>query len=134
MDKGFDSRFPIKLKMLRLEKGLSQEAFALLVGISRSCLANYETGKRQPDMTTIQQIADRCNVPITVLIDDVSCMERVFSESSSKRADTLKAMLRNRGNQLDISHLSAEYRICMIEYYNYVSLKYHKKNNHNIAR
>ena len=54
--------FPLKLKMLRLEAGKSQEEFSSELGISRSCLANYETGKRQPSGEMISKIANLCNI------------------------------------------------------------------------
>ncbi len=122
----YDNRFPIKLKMLRLEMGLSQEKFALRVGLSRSCLANYETGNRQPDMKTIEAIANRCGVAVSLLAEETSYAECEFCESDKKKSSGLKTMIQSRGNTLDISHLPPEYKICMIEYYNYVCSKYQK--------
>lgn len=127
MDYVYDRHLPIKLKMLRLEMGLSQEEFALRVGLSRSCLANYETGNRQPDMKTIEAIANRCGVSVSVLAETTSGAEQVFCESEKKRNSNLKTMIQSRGKTLDISHLAPEYKICMIEYYNYICSKYQKK-------
>ncbi|MBK8439144.1 MAG: helix-turn-helix transcriptional regulator [Rhodobacter sp.] len=42
----------------------TQEAFAKRVGVSRSALANYETGRSKPDDFTLSRIAEKAGVPI----------------------------------------------------------------------
>jgi DNA-binding XRE family transcriptional regulator len=50
-------------KRLRfLRAGETQEVFAARVGVSRSALANYETGRSQPDDYTIAKIAKNAGV------------------------------------------------------------------------
>ncbi|MBQ3596920.1 MAG: helix-turn-helix transcriptional regulator [Clostridia bacterium] len=52
MDKAFNE----KLKMIRIENGLSQKQVAEKLGISASCYAGYEQGYRQPDLKTLAKI------------------------------------------------------------------------------
>ena len=51
-------------RRLRFMRGKeTQEAFAKRVGISRSALANYETGRSKPDDFTLAQIIENTGVP-----------------------------------------------------------------------
>lgn len=47
-----------KIKELRKLKGISQKEMAELIGVNRSTYSNYENNNREPDMHTIQKIAD----------------------------------------------------------------------------
>ena len=47
--------------ILRKNAGEAQNELADYLGISRGSLANYETGKRKPDINTIIRIARRYN-------------------------------------------------------------------------
>ena len=46
------------LRLLRNEKGLSQQELALSLGISKSAVNMYERGERQPNFETLELIAD----------------------------------------------------------------------------
>ena len=125
MQKYQDYNFPVKLKMLRLDIGKSQEEFSSELGISRSCLANYETGKRHPDRQTLEKIAQLFNVGPDYFSDQPLCLsavcrERGLSNGRTDKAKYLKSLIQNRGNSLNISNLSVEHKISMIEYYDYI--------------
>lgn len=60
--------FQIKLKQLRENNGLSQRAFAEIFGIAQSTVGMWESGKREPDFTTVQKIADYFDVSIDYLL------------------------------------------------------------------
>ena len=62
--------FKDKLKKLRIEAGLSQEALADAVHVSRSAIAKYENGGGKPSEETLKLIADYFNVDINSLNDD----------------------------------------------------------------
>ena len=49
---------------IRNEKGLSQEEFASLLGVTKQTISNYERGKRRPDYEVLEAIADVLNVPM----------------------------------------------------------------------
>lgn len=51
-----------RLRFLRGEE--TQEAFAKRVGVSRSALANYETGRSMPDDFTLSRICERTGTPV----------------------------------------------------------------------
>ena len=118
-------RLPVKLKMLRLDTGKSQEEFSRELGISRSCLANYETGKRHPDSHILAKIAEICHVAPGYFSDQPLCVNMVCREQGihsekAGQAAPNKSLIQNRGNSLNISNLSVEHKISMIEYYDYI--------------
>lgn len=59
--------YAARIKQLRMERGLSQDQLAALLGISRSAVGMYETGKREPDLETCEAIADIFNIDMDYL-------------------------------------------------------------------
>lgn len=57
----------ISLKAARVNKGLTQEAAAKMLGISVFTLINYESGKSYPDVPIIKQIEKVYGVPYHML-------------------------------------------------------------------
>lgn len=55
------------LVFLRKRKGLSQQELANTLKISRSAIGMYETGKREPDLETLEILADFYNVDMNTL-------------------------------------------------------------------
>lgn len=62
--------FGEKLKRLRKEKNLSQIDLADKVGVTRSSIANYETGRNYPANDILTKFATLFNVSIDYLVDD----------------------------------------------------------------
>ncbi len=109
--------FPLKLKLLRLESGKSQEVLASELGISRSCLANYETGKRSPDSQTLSKIATLFEV------EDAFFFDKPFSKGSPMQERFEEAMKKvpvpkEYDEVLDVSKLSLAGQFCMHQFYN----------------
>lgn len=50
--------FPSRLKEARKQAGYSQRATANIVNIPYSTIANYETGRTQPDIENLGKLAD----------------------------------------------------------------------------
>ncbi len=127
MYKDYDNNLAMKLKMLRMDAGLSQEEFAAKAGISRSCVANYETGKRIPSINMLKKIADIYGIMTDVLIGNNLCTGYSMCENDRDYAQERKKILQRHGHSLDISHLPTEYKISLIEYYQYIQSKQKKK-------
>ncbi|EJV9305590.1 helix-turn-helix transcriptional regulator [Escherichia coli] len=60
--------FGEKVRQIRKEKGLSQEALADLAGIDRSYMGHIERGDQNITLTKIHQIADALEIPVVNLI------------------------------------------------------------------
>lgn len=54
--------FPSRLKKARKRTGFSQLEVAKEIDITRDQLANYETGRTQPDLETLGALAEFCQV------------------------------------------------------------------------
>lgn len=62
--------FGMKLQSLRKEKGLSQEALAEKLNISRQAVSKWETGEGYPEMDKIILLSDLFQVSLDYLIKD----------------------------------------------------------------
>lgn len=60
--------FADKLKQLRMEKHLTQQQLADTLGVSRSAIAMWERGEREPNFETAEAIADAFNIRLDMLI------------------------------------------------------------------
>lgn len=58
-----------RIRMLREKKGLSQEKFALKIGMDRTYFASVEAGKRNIAICNIKKIADGLGVTLSELFD-----------------------------------------------------------------
>lgn len=52
---------------LRKREGLSQQELANKLGMTRSAISMYETGKREPDLETLETFADFYNIDMDTL-------------------------------------------------------------------
>ncbi|MDD2582031.1 MAG: helix-turn-helix transcriptional regulator [Desulfuromonadaceae bacterium] len=59
--------FGNKVREIRKEKGLSQEALAALADIDRSYMGHIERGEKNITLTKIYQISEALNVDLVVL-------------------------------------------------------------------
>ena len=60
--------FGIKLKELRIEKGLSQRKLGELLGFCNQTVSFWETGSREPDLDALIKIADFFEVSVDYLL------------------------------------------------------------------
>ena len=58
----------VKLKYYRKQKGVSQADIAKYLGIAPNSYSRYESGNRQPDIETLQKLADFFGVSIDELL------------------------------------------------------------------
>ncbi len=63
--------FASTIKRLRTEKGLSQPQLADLMVVSRSTISMWELGKRLPDVSMLDRLAQCLGVDIMVLLDAI---------------------------------------------------------------
>lgn len=60
--------FPLKIKELRLSKKMTQQEIANKLGITRPAYTAYENGKREPDFTILQSLAEIFEVSTDYLL------------------------------------------------------------------
>ena len=61
----------VRIRNLRQKTGLSQEKFALKIGMDRTYFASVEAGKRNIAIINIKKIADGLGVPLSELFEDL---------------------------------------------------------------
>lgn len=54
---------------LRKEKGLTQEQFGELLGVSNRTVSRWETGRNMPDLSILKEVANCLGVPLTDLLE-----------------------------------------------------------------
>ena len=74
------SYFSDKLTVLRKQHGMSQQNLADKMGVSRSAIGMYETGKREPDIATLELFARFFNVDMNTLMTGVSTGDSELNE------------------------------------------------------
>ena len=60
--------FPARLRRSRQERMLTQEQLGEHAGVSKVSISLYESGRRTPDMQTLQRIADGLRVSVDHLL------------------------------------------------------------------
>ena len=98
--------FATKLKQLRKKRGISQAALANILHVSRSCVANYEKGDRQPDIAAVCKLADYFGVTIDYLYGHAVAQETVKQKALPTK--------------LDITELEPTDRLAMISFYRFI--------------
>lgn len=79
------------LRILRMERGMTQEDIANRLNITRFSVANYETNRREPGIALLQKYAEAFNTSIDELTNTngqanvtslMELAERVFSDDT----------------------------------------------------
>lgn len=63
--------FGNRLKKLRTATGMSQEKFALYIGMDRTYYSSVEAGKRNISLCNIKKIADGLGVSMSELFENI---------------------------------------------------------------
>ena len=63
--------FGKRVRQLRRQTGLSQEKFALKIGMDRTYFASVEAGKRNIAIVNIKKIADGLEVTLSELFEEM---------------------------------------------------------------
>ncbi len=66
-----EKEFATRIKALRLQRGLSQEKFALKIDMDRTYYASVEAGKRNISLRNIKKIADGLEVSLEELFKNM---------------------------------------------------------------
>ena len=75
------SKFSDRLKLLRSQHDLTQQALAARLEISKSSVNMYERGEREPGFQTLEAIADLFNVDMDYLLGKSSIPNRSAAEN-----------------------------------------------------
>jgi transcriptional regulator with XRE-family HTH domain len=107
-----------RLEELREKKGMTRKEMAKYLEIDQSTYGKYELGKREPDIETIEALADYFNVSVDYLLgrtDELSPYPRVDTIAAHRTDDPM-------------SELPEEARKSVEEFIDYVYKKYKNTN------
>lgn len=96
------------LKKLRESKGLSQLKLASLIGVSRSTIAMWESGKSQPSLEMLAELARLFEVSVDYLLDIKSEDSNTVSITQQSEIDKIFQGL-TEDNQQKILELARLY-------------------------
>lgn len=65
------ARLVRRLKEIRMEKGLSHDALATRIGVSRPAISHLESGKRKPTLLMALRLARGLEVELSALLKEV---------------------------------------------------------------
>lgn len=71
MDNEYLVSFGQRVRELRQQTGLSQEKFALQIGMDRTYFSSVELGKRNISLINIKKIADGLGMPVQCLFENL---------------------------------------------------------------
>ena len=100
------SNIGLTIRTMRMSRGLSQAQLADLAGLSRSAIGNYENGAREPDLDTIEALADAFNVSIADLTDN-----SVTTDPDNNELWTLREQMRRDPDRPRLYKVAANARI-----------------------
>ena len=98
------NKFSGVLQELRKSRMLTQQELADLIGVSRSRLSMYELGQREPDLVTLEAIADFFNVDVDYLLGHTNKTTVLPQSSITPEEQTLLSRFRrlNRSGRMKV--------------------------------
>ena len=88
------------LQLSRTRLGLSQTAFADLVGIAQPTLSAYESGRRQPTLPTMLRLLERAGLELGLELADLDNHDAVLAEWERSLDAATRERLRAQGYRL----------------------------------
>lgn len=94
------------LRQLRLERGLSQDELAALLGTTKQVISRYETKKRVPRLSVVSDFAEKLGVPLSALSGETPLMAAGDAprRRAQARADSGQCRLRRADLQARRRH------------------------------
>ena len=116
--------FRLRLKELRENAGYSQYTFADAFGVAQSTVGSWEAGKREPNLDTIQRIADFFSVTVDYLLGRTD--ERPKDEEGTKNEKMPEIL--GAAAHFDLSKLTPEGVEEYNKYIEFLAFKYKDEN------
>ncbi len=88
------------LRSARTRLGLSQTAFADLIGIAQPTLSAYESGRRQPTLPTLVDLLARAGFDLRLELAEQDGHDEILAEWERSLDDATRERLRSRGYRL----------------------------------
>lgn len=93
--------FAERLKFLRTDRDLTRLALSKLIGVSHSSINMYERGEREPNLETLEAIADYFNVDMDYLLGRQD-IPRIVDLSNRLSVDTSSNLISLTSHEHDV--------------------------------
>lgn len=84
----------------RTRLGLSQTAFAELLGIAQPTLSAYESGRRQPTLPTLLRLLGRAGLDLRIELTEQDRHDDILAEWERSLGERERTRLESRGYRL----------------------------------
>ena len=111
-----------RLKELRIEKGLTQNALAEKLNVTQQTYSDYETGKTNPNVETLIMLADILECSIDYLVGRTDDFGSISVKNQPVAFSTEETLLLR-----DFRNLNKEDRVRASDYLRFLSETYGKK-------
>lgn len=71
-----------RLRILREERGISQQKLAVVIGTTQQNIHRYENGHNEPDIATLMQLADFFQTSIDYLVGNTDIRRKIEAVTS----------------------------------------------------
>lgn len=116
--------FNERLKMLREDKGFTQQHLSEVLNVSSSAVSHYENGTREPTIETLIRMADVLNVSVDYLVGNTNANILPNEKKKPYCKGVSTDSLIQRAIQLDPSHRQElNYLLKCIELEQFISSK-----------
>ncbi len=79
------------IKKVRQEKGLTQEAAAEALGVSRQTISNWENGRTYPDILSVIRMSDVYAVSLDRLLKEEDSVKQTYRDYLEESTNTVKS-------------------------------------------
>lgn len=100
---GVRKDFPQRIRNLREAAGLSQDAFAKALGVSRAAIGYYENGERLPDISFLATVYERTGCNLKYLLGYADTMVNYEYKNYALNYDLTDAHMQNLESLLECS-------------------------------
>lgn len=114
-----------RIRKVRHAHNLTQQEMADQLHITRSCLANYERGARQPPIEFLHYLAKNFQVDLDYLLGNTNSP---LKENFIKEFFSATRYISKDG-RLDISMLTPTHKIFAVEFVNYLRITERKEKS-----
>lgn len=125
----------LRIRTMRKSRQMTQEDLAKAIGQSASSITMYETGRREPDLETLESLADVFNVPLASLVTDkdqlTGILEDYFTPEDEPKNDDVRLLIRGL-NKLSPQQLEQATNMMKVMFAEYAPF-FEKENNDNDA-
>ena len=90
--------FGEKLKKIRMERGLTQEKLAEILGTSKQVISRYEKSQRNPKLITVEDYASKLNISLGSFVSEKAAVypseyQELIDELEELTKEEIKSLL-----------------------------------------